>query len=455
MPPKRKRSTTVSSVKKDAMDAVQPSSRDASDEGAEDPVLQAVASKKERQADANGTTTKRVRVKSAHGDEDTDEDERASKKSRRTSSLAGDDHGEGGEAGSMRMEPPPKAGLVDPVGYKTNPPPEGRPVRIYADGVFDLFHIGHMRALQQAKTAFPNVQLIVGVTGNKETHKRKGLTVLSARERAESVRHCKWVDEVIEDCPWIVTAEFLLKHNIDYVAHDDLPYGADEGDDIYGPIKERGMFLVTQRTEGLSTTGIITKIVRDYDQYIDRQLKRGTSRKELNVSWLKKNELDVKRTMAELRDSIKANWTTTGQELSKDFRQFWQSSRPASPARTPTREQSQAETMEAATVARSPSAISRLSHLDIPRANNTRESSEFAAGYNLGLIGGVRSWMARSRRNLNDSRPQSPIDDSSDEQEARSPQHKEHKGEQQQQQEVTRGRTGKQTKSEPAMDTAA
>jgi len=452
MPPKRKRSTTVSSVKKDAMDAVQPSSRDASDEGAEDPVLQAVASKKERQADANGTTTKRVRVKSAQ-DDDTDEDERASKKSRRTSSLAGDDHGEGGEAGSMRMEPPPKAGLVDPVGYKTNPPPEGRPVRIYADGVFDLFHIGHMRALQQAKTAFPNVQLIVGVTGNKETHKRKGLTVLSARERAESVRHCKWVDEVIEDCPWIVTAEFLLKHNIDYVAHDDLPYGADEGDDIYGPIKERGMFLVTQRTEGLSTTGIITKIVRDYDQYIDRQLKRGTSRKELNVSWLKKNELDVKRTMAELRDSIKANWTTTGQELSKDFRQFWQSSRPASPARTPTREQSQAETMEAATVARSPSAISRLSHLDIPRANNTRESSEFAAGYNLGLIGGVRSWMARSRRNLNDSRPQSPIDDSSDEQEARSSQHKEHKGEQQQ--EVTRGRTGKQTKSEPAMDTAA
>ena len=36
-------------------------------------------------------------------------------------------------------------------------------------------------------------------------------------------------------------------------------YGAAEGDDIYGPIKERGMFLVTQRTEGLSTTGIITK----------------------------------------------------------------------------------------------------------------------------------------------------------------------------------------------------
>lgn len=118
-----------------------------------------------------------------------------------------------------------------------------------------------MRQLEQAKKAFPNVYLLVGVTGNEETHKRKGLTVLSGAERAETIRHCKWVDEVIDNCPWIVTPEFLEEHKIDYVAHDDLPYGAAEGDDIYAPIKEQGKFLVTQRTEGVSTTGIITKCV--------------------------------------------------------------------------------------------------------------------------------------------------------------------------------------------------
>lgn len=116
-----------------------------------------------------------------------------------------------------------------------------------------------MRQLEQAKNAFPDVYLMVGVTGDAETHKRKGLTVLSGTERAETLRHCKWVDEVIPNCPWIVTPDFLEKHQIDYVAHDDLPYGADEGDDIYTPIKRDGKFLVTQRTEGVSTTGIITK----------------------------------------------------------------------------------------------------------------------------------------------------------------------------------------------------
>lgn len=117
----------------------------------------------------------------------------------------------------------------------------------------------HMRQLEQAKKAFPDTYLLVGVTGDQETHQRKGLTVLSGAERAETVRHCKWVDEVVESCPWIVTPEFLEKHQIDYVAHDDIPYGADEGDDIYAPIKKEGKFLVTQRTEGVSTTGIITK----------------------------------------------------------------------------------------------------------------------------------------------------------------------------------------------------
>jgi choline-phosphate cytidylyltransferase len=38
--------------------------------------------------------------------------------------------------------------------------------------------------------------------------------------------HRRWVDEVIEDAPWTITKEFLDKHQIDYVAHDAIPYDA-------------------------------------------------------------------------------------------------------------------------------------------------------------------------------------------------------------------------------------
>lgn len=205
-----------------------------------------------------------------------------------------------------------------PKGFKFNLPPKDRPIRIYADGVFDLFHLGHMKQLEQAKKAFPSVELVCGIPSDKETHKRKGLTVLTDQQRIETLKHCRWVDEVIADAPWCVTTKFLLEHKIDYVAHDDMPYASTDSDDIYMPIKEKGMFLTTQRTEGISTSDIITKIIRDYDKYLMRNFARGATRKELNVSWLKKNELEFKKHVNDFRSYWMKNKTNIN-NVSKDL----------------------------------------------------------------------------------------------------------------------------------------
>ncbi|KAF2076618.1 hypothetical protein CYY_002104 [Polysphondylium violaceum] len=178
-------------------------------------------------------------------------------------------------------------------------------IRVYADGIYDLFHFGHARSLQQAKLLFENTHLIVGVCNDEITHKLKGKTVMNHQERAESLRHCKWVDEVVENAPWIVTQEFIDQHNIDFVAHgEDLCLDKD-GNDVYQFVKDKGQFKTIKRTDGISTSDIILRIVKDYDSYVKRNLARGYSGKDMNVGVFKEKALQVEEKINQIKSRVK------------------------------------------------------------------------------------------------------------------------------------------------------
>ncbi|KAJ6809401.1 choline-phosphate cytidylyltransferase 2-like [Iris pallida] len=190
-----------------------------------------------------------------------------------------------------------------------------RPVRVYADGIYDLFHFGHARALEQAKKLFPNTYLLVGCCNDEITHMYKGKTVMTEEERYESLRHCKWVDEVIPDAPWVLTQDFIDKHHIDYVAHDALPYAdaSGAGNDVYEFVKAIGKFKETKRTDGVSTSDVIMRILKDYNEYVMRNLARGYSRKDLGVSYEK--QLRVNMGITKLREKVKEHQENVGKKL--------------------------------------------------------------------------------------------------------------------------------------------
>lgn len=155
--------------------------------------------------------------------------------------------------------------------YAINPPAKRldssgreRPIRIYADGVYDLFHYAHALQLRQAKLSFPSVHLIVGVVSSHSCAVHKNKPVLNSMERYECVRNCRWVDEVLEDAPWIVDQTLIDTLEIDYIAHDDLPYSGKGMEDIYAFVKRQGRFLPTRRTDGVSTSELLGRIVEVY-----------------------------------------------------------------------------------------------------------------------------------------------------------------------------------------------
>ncbi|KAI5152329.1 choline-phosphate cytidylyltransferase [Enteropsectra breve] len=153
-----------------------------------------------------------------------------------------------------------------------------KPIRIYVDGIFDLFHEGHFRLLLQAAYFFKGhnkIELIVGVNGDKDTHAKKGKTVRTQKERVEMIRLIPFVKTVIDGAPWVIDEDFIKKNKIDFIAHDEELYPSGDVADIYAYPKKEGKFIPTMRTRGVSTSEILARILKDNSSYLLRQSQRG------------------------------------------------------------------------------------------------------------------------------------------------------------------------------------
>tara|TARA_B100001094_G_scaffold264930_1_gene267206 strand:+ start:988 stop:1410 length:423 start_codon:yes stop_codon:yes gene_type:complete len=128
---------------------------------------------------------------------------------------------------------------------------------VYVDMVGDLFHYGHVNALKQCKEM--GDYLIVGVHSDKVVNSYKRTPVMNMEQRINVIKSCKYVDQVIDGAPLIITNEYLEKYKIDIVCITDTR-PIDQTEQFYKIPMELGIIKTFKHTQEISTTNIIDNI---------------------------------------------------------------------------------------------------------------------------------------------------------------------------------------------------
>ncbi|XP_008011481.1 ethanolamine-phosphate cytidylyltransferase isoform X3 [Chlorocebus sabaeus] len=75
------------------------------------------------------------------------------------------------------------------------------------------------------------------------------------------VQAIKWVDEVVPAAPYVTTLETLDKYNCDFCVHgNDITLTVD-GRDTYEEVKQAGRYRECKRTQGVSTTDLVGRML--------------------------------------------------------------------------------------------------------------------------------------------------------------------------------------------------
>jgi cytidyltransferase-like protein len=137
---------------------------------------------------------------------------------------------------------------------------------VYIDGVFDLFHRGHLESIFKAKNALDdpaNTYLIVGVVSDIDCASYKRQPIINEEDRVQIIQNIKQVDKVIFPCPLIVTMDFIKANSIDLVVHGFSNDADREKQKVYfADIKAEGYFKEIDYYSKISTTEIISKLTK-------------------------------------------------------------------------------------------------------------------------------------------------------------------------------------------------
>lgn len=133
---------------------------------------------------------------------------------------------------------------------------------IYTDGIYDLFHRGHIESFIQIKSQFPGCYLIVGIINDSDSTEYKRKPIYNEEDRYCIIEHLDVVDKIVKSAPLIITKDFLDEHKIDLVVHgfSNIADSTKQYDFFKVP-KSLNKFMEIPYYNKISTTEIINKII--------------------------------------------------------------------------------------------------------------------------------------------------------------------------------------------------
>ena len=138
-------------------------------------------------------------------------------------------------------------------------------MNIYSDGIFDVFHRGHLEFLNNIKKKYPNCNLIIGIINDKDSTSYKRKPIYHEEDRYTIIENLKCVDKIIKNAPLILNERFINNYQIDLVVHGfSNPKDIEKQKDFFEIPIQLNKFESMPYYTKISTTEIIEKIKNEY-----------------------------------------------------------------------------------------------------------------------------------------------------------------------------------------------
>ena len=155
--------------------------------------------------------------------------------------------------------------------------------RLWVDGCFDFFHHGHAGLLLQSRRLCTH--LTIGLHSDEAITHHKGPPVMTLAERCAAVNASRFSSLCVPDAPYVTSLPWVDHYGCWFVGHGDDVTSDVDGEDCYRFVKRAGRMKIVSRTEGISTTDLVGRMLEGGSEHHVTSLLDDDAAEKTTAGW--------------------------------------------------------------------------------------------------------------------------------------------------------------------------